>query len=92
MQESQESSQMNFANSSPELDLLTRLAKEIPGYLGARLSGGGFGGISVHLVRHCDASEYRRRLVLDYEKASGIKAESMCCQASSGAECRPTTI
>jgi galactokinase len=48
---SHESSIVNFENSAPELDLLVAAAKKTPGILGARLSGGGFGGATINLVR-----------------------------------------
>ena len=44
--DSHESSRVNFENSTEELDYLVELAKSVPGGLGARLSGGGFGGRS----------------------------------------------
>jgi galactokinase len=48
---SHESSIVNFENSAPELDQLVAAAKKTPGILGARLSGGGFGGTTINLVR-----------------------------------------
>jgi galactokinase len=51
MFESHESSRVNFENSCPELDLLVAAAQKTPGVLGARLSGGGFGGATINLVR-----------------------------------------
>jgi galactokinase len=51
MNESHQSSRNNFDNSSPELDLLVEIAQGIPGVLGARLTGAGFGGCTVNLVR-----------------------------------------
>jgi galactokinase len=47
---SHESSIHNFENSCPELDLLVATARKTPGVLGARLSGGGFGGATINLV------------------------------------------
>ena len=47
---SHESSRVNFENSCPELDRLVEVAKKTPGVLGARLSGGGFGGATINLV------------------------------------------
>src|SRR5207245_3991907 len=38
MNESHESSRINFENSTAELDLLVELARKIPGVLGARLT------------------------------------------------------
>ncbi|MDQ6655679.1 MAG: galactokinase [Verrucomicrobiota bacterium] len=52
---SQESSRMNFENSTPELDLLVATAQQLPGVLGSRLTGGGFGGGTVTLVNSLDA-------------------------------------
>jgi galactokinase len=50
MFESHESSRVNFENSCAELDLLVATARKTPGVLGARLSGGGFGGATINLV------------------------------------------
>jgi galactokinase len=53
MYESHESSIHNFENSSPEQDFVVEQARKIPGVLGARLTGGGFGG-SVLLLLHAE--------------------------------------
>ena len=50
LDESQESSRLNFENSIPALDKLCKASQNPPGHLGARLSGGGFGGFTLHLV------------------------------------------
>jgi galactokinase len=47
---SHESSMVNFENSRPELDRLVEAARRTPGVHGARLSGGGFGGVTINLV------------------------------------------
>jgi galactokinase len=48
---SHESSMVNFENSCPELDQLVAAARKAPGVYGARLSGGGFGGATINLVK-----------------------------------------
>ena len=72
MFESHRSLRHDFEVSCPELDTLVDVASEIGlagGVFGARMTGGGFGGCTVTLVRtpHVDAvaatlaTEYRRR-------------------------------
>jgi len=84
--DSHESSRLNFENSTPELDYLVDLAKSIPGCLGARLSGGGFGGITVHLVESAGAEEYAERVAAAYRKQTGIDPERLICSIGKGAE------
>ncbi len=62
MNESHESSRQNFENSTPELDLLVNLARQLPGVLGARLTGAGFGGATVTLVKRERADEVAHAL------------------------------
>jgi len=50
MSASHESSRTLFENSCEELDFLVSTAQKIPGCLGARLTGGGFGGAILALV------------------------------------------
>jgi galactokinase len=86
MQESHSSSMENFENSCPEIDRLVEIGQNLPGYLGARISGGGFGGISVHLVRAQDAQNYQKALEEAYLEQSGIQTAAMLCQAGDGAQ------
>ena len=85
MFESHESSRRNFENSCPELDVLVGAAREIPEVLGARLSGGGFGGSAVVLIHPGDAESVGRRLQAAYEAALGHPCEVMTIQPSPGA-------
>ena len=83
--ESHESSRVNFENSSPELDYLVELARSIPGCLGARLSGGGFGCISIHLVETREAGNYARRIGEGFKAQQGILPETIICAIGDGA-------
>lgn len=58
LDESHESSRVNFENSIPALDHLCQVSKKSPGHLGARLSGGGFGGSTLHLIESQKESEF----------------------------------
>jgi len=86
MFESQDSSTHNFENSCWELDILVAVAKGIPGALGARLSGGGFGGITVHLVEAIQAEAYAAEVARRYHERTGLDADVMICRAGDGAE------
>jgi galactokinase len=83
---SHQSSKMNFENSCPELDYLVELAQSIPGCLGARLSGGGFGGISIHLVAENDSDDYIRRIKTAFKIKFGNEPQTIKCKAGNGAE------
>ena len=58
LDESQESSRVNFENSILALDKLCEASKNSPGHLGARLSGGGFGGSTLHLIEKSKEKEF----------------------------------
>ena len=58
----------DYAVSVPEVDLLVTLAEAEPAVLGARLTGGGFGGSIVALVRHGEASGVAARVAAEYAK------------------------
>ena len=83
--ESHESSRVNFENSTKRLDYLVELAKSIPGCLGARLSGGGFGGITVHLVEEAKADEYAERLSAAFKLETGDEPQIIKCAIGQGA-------
>ncbi|MDD5697963.1 MAG: galactokinase [Victivallaceae bacterium] len=83
--ESHESSRVNFENSTRRLDYLVELAKSIPGCLGARLSGGGFGGITIHLVEAGQAELYGRRLAAAFKLQTGDEPQIIKCAIGGGA-------
>ena len=83
--QSHESSRFNFENSCPELDALVELAGSLPECLGARLSGGGFGGITIHLIRLADAEIYRTRLEKAYRTLTGKEIGTILCSIGEGA-------
>lgn len=84
--ESHASSQDHFQNSCPELDELVEYARMDDRCLGARLSGGGFGGISIHLVRADDAEAYCNDLLQAITHASHSSRWSAICRIDDGAD------
>ncbi|MGD0783439.1 MAG: galactokinase family protein [Candidatus Aminicenantales bacterium] len=85
MFESHKSSQIYFQNSCPELDTLVDAARSTPGVLGARLSGGGFGGSIVALIEEALAEPVARALAAAYEDAHGHAIEPRLVVPSAGA-------
>jgi galactokinase len=86
MFQSHESSRDLFRNSTPELDLLVQLARAHPACYGARLTGGGFGGATINLVRRAQAQEFIRTVAQQYEEKSGHPSEPRLCQIVDGAQ------
>jgi galactokinase len=60
-------------------------ARRLPGLIGARLTGGGFGGCTVNLVHAERAHEFATRLHDEYRAATHIDAEIYRCHASAAA-------
>jgi len=85
MFQSHESSRDLLKNSTKELDLLVELARQHPGCLGARLTGGGFGGATINLVAHHQAESFMDHMAATYEKRGGIKMRPQVCQIVDGA-------
>jgi galactokinase len=71
--------------STPELDGMVQIAQSLPGCLGARLTGGGFGGCTVNLVALDQVEAFARSLGPEYEHRTGLHPEIYICQASRGA-------
>lgn len=85
MFESHESSRHYFENSCPELDTLVDGAQAIPGVLGARLSGGGFGGSVVVLVRRANVDDAASALRNVYANKYGVRCDTRVITCSDGA-------
>ena len=83
--DSHESSRVNFENSTPALDKIVEISHTLPGALGARLSGGGFGGISIHLVQDQNLSDYQSAIRELYAQYSGSVPETIICHPGAGA-------
>jgi galactokinase len=85
MYESHYSLRDDYEVSSPELDVLVELARGLPGVLGARMTGGGFGGSTVSLVRREALEEFERALSEGYERATGTRPAILVSEAGAGA-------
>lgn len=85
MFDSHESSRYLFENSCEELDAVVDAAKKIPGVLGARLSGGGFGGSAVVLVHPRDAETASAALANAYAAKFGTPCDVSVIKPAAGA-------
>ncbi len=85
LSQSHESSRSFFENSHPKLDILVSLGSKIPGFMGARVSGGGFGGISIHMVEKNHAEEYKKVLQEQFLQETGVDCTPVICDVSEGA-------
>ncbi len=84
MNRSHESLRDDYEVSSPELDTMVELARSMPGLLGARMTGGGFGGSTVNLVEAGRELEFAESIFTAYSDATGITPEIYHCEASDG--------
>jgi galactokinase len=82
---SHESSRDFLKNSTPELDLLVELARAHPACLGARLTGGGFGGATINLVAYHQAEDFMAVIAREYQARSGHELKPIVCQIVDGA-------
>ena len=76
---SNESSRNYFENSCHELDYLVELSKSIPGCVGAKLSGLGFGGISIHVVKKEEADRYSARIATAFKLLTNTEPQIIVC-------------
>ncbi|HVT96662.1 MAG TPA: galactokinase [Acidobacteriaceae bacterium] len=75
----------DFEASCEEADIMVEAAQHLPGLIGARLTGGGFGGCTVNLVHADHAEQFAEGLHEEYRARTGIDAEIYRCHASAGA-------
>ena len=75
----------DFAASCAEVDTLVEIAMGQPGCLGARMTGGGFGGCTVNVVIAAAADGFVEAVRREYAQRTGIAAECFVCEASDGA-------
>ena len=82
--ESHQSLRDDFEVSCPETDLLVALAAGVEGVLGARLTGAGFGGCTVNLLRQEAAAAFQRQAVDAYRERTGLPAQMHLVRAAGG--------
>jgi galactokinase len=85
MFQSHESSRDFFHNSTKALDLLVAIAREHPACFGARLTGGGFGGATINLIKRDGLDSFCKLMSHEYKQRGGIEMTPLVCQIVDGA-------
>lgn len=75
MNQSHVSLRDDYETSAPELDLITETAWSVEGVLGARITGGGFGGCAVALVKDEAVKPLMDAVNRIYPQKTGLKAD-----------------
>jgi galactokinase len=84
MYESHASLRDDFEVSMLELDVLVELASGVEGVIGARLTGAGFGGCTVNMVRREALVSFEAGVIERYRERTGLAAEMMVCRPVDG--------
>jgi galactokinase len=85
MGEAHTSYSKDFEGSCVEADAMVALAQDLPGLIGARLTGGGFGGCTINVVEQSQAAAFAEALGGRYAAQFGIVPQIHICHASGGA-------
>ncbi len=75
----------DYEVTGPELDAMAEAAWEVPGVIGSRMTGGGFGGCTVSLVKDEAIDEFIEKVGKAYEAKIGIKPDFYIAEIGDGA-------
>jgi galactokinase len=75
----------DFEVSGPALDAIVRCARDHGACFGARMTGAGFGGCAVALVRADMAEDFETQVSAAYTAETGLQPQVYVCRAADGA-------
>ncbi len=84
MNESHISLRDDYEVSCEEIDVLVEEAWKVDGVIGSRITGGGFGGCTVSLVKDEAVAEFQHKVGAAYEKRFGIQADFYVVEIGDG--------
>lgn len=67
-----------------ELDAMVNAAREVPGVLGSRMTGAGFGGCTISLVHESSVERFISEVGAKYESATGLHPDFYVCDIGDG--------
>ncbi len=85
LNQSHDSLRDDYEVSCEELDALVDIARNIEGTIGSRMTGAGFGGCTVSIVKESAIDTFRSALLDEYAKRTGLTADIYISQAENGA-------
>lgn len=85
LKESHRSLSHDFEVSCVELDFLAEQSWNLPGVLGSRMMGGGFGGCTINLISNASVDEFQSEVYADYKKQFDIEVDFIPVTLSEGA-------
>ncbi len=86
MRQSHESLRDDYDVTGVELDTLAEEAWKIPGVIGSRMTGGGFGGCTVSIVKDEAIDEFKKTVGENYKKKIGYDATFYTVEIGGGPE------
>ncbi|RBW71324.1 galactokinase [Bacillus taeanensis] len=84
MKASHESLQFDYEVTGKELDVLFMLQRQVEGCVGTRMTGAGFGGCTVSIVREDAVKTFKDSVKEDYEKQTGLTPTFYICDIGDG--------
>lgn len=86
MNASHESLRYDYEVSCEEIDILVDLAQAMPGVIGSRITGGGFGGCTVSIVKNNTVDRFIEEIGKAYKEKVGHEAEFYVVDMGDGAK------
>ena len=86
MRESHRSLRDDYEVSCKELDLMVEIAAAQPGVIGARMTGGGFGGCTINLVESSAVEAFKQSVGAKYHAQTGLAPEIYVSPATGGVQ------
>ena len=84
MEQSHQSLRDDYEVSCFELDTMVELARKVDGVYGARMTGGGFGGCTINLVKVNQVEHFKKAVAQKYQKATGLTPQIFVSIAAEG--------
>lgn len=76
----------DYEVSCRELDLMVEIASAQPGVIGARMTGGGFGGCTINLIESAAVDAFKKNVATRYHAQTGLKPEIYVSPAADGVQ------